>query len=316
MVLIDIESALRTKIDGMLITASWADELKARIGIEGVSQIWSVTPGWYLWLSDGEGPYELSLASVKEDVDPASPVISGCFTIKCFPRPDSEVFHTYSSQERALITSELFDDTNTPTFDGRDRAPSDYFTVGAVTMSFSLADERFARFSLEAPDSFRRRLQNSIGLNNDSTAYAVDCSQLLRNVPAAKIARHLFDCLVALHAFSAAVKPAKVIREHVPGFEVLQSESGIVEVKESDQVVVDCLTVLFTGEQDSCESGVAMMPVADISETSSAVVFEWTAGCACHSHPPQEQSEHVSSVWWDAADVKRQSSLGSTCGCH
>ncbi len=314
--MIDIESALRTKIDGMLVTASWADELKALIGIEGVSQIWSVTPGWYFWLSGGPGPFELSLASVQEDVNPESPAISGCFTIKCFPRLDSEAFHTYSSEEQALISSELFDDTNTPTFDGRDRAPSDYFTVGAVTISFSPADERFARFSLEAPDSFRRRLQLATDLDNRDTAAPVDCSRLLRNVPAAKIARRLFDCLVALHAFTAAVKPAKVIREHVPGFEVLQSAGGVVEVKESDQVVLDCLTVLFAGEQDSCESDVSMMPVADISEKSSAVVFEWTAGCACHSHPPHEHTEHVSFVWWDAADVKRESSLGSACGCH
>ena len=63
----ECESFFQNKINGMLVTTSWVDDLKNLLGMEAVSQIWGDVPAWYMWLSDAQGVYQLQLVDAMVD---------------------------------------------------------------------------------------------------------------------------------------------------------------------------------------------------------------------------------------------------------
>ena len=63
----ECESFFQNKIDSMLVTTSWVDNLKDLLGVEAVSQIWGNVPAWYVWLSDAQGVYQLQLVDAGFD---------------------------------------------------------------------------------------------------------------------------------------------------------------------------------------------------------------------------------------------------------
>jgi len=112
---IDCESFFQNKINGILVTTSWVDELKDLLGMEAVSQIWGEVPAWYMWLSETHGAYRLELAdATTNEKNPGDK--RGFFSIKCYPFDNTAVFNTFSYEEQVLSRSRFFDDTHTPRY--------------------------------------------------------------------------------------------------------------------------------------------------------------------------------------------------------
>jgi hypothetical protein len=73
----ECESFFQNKVNSMLVTTSWVDDLKDLLGMEAVSQIWGEVPAWYMWFSDAQGAYRLQLADAMTDEN--SPEQTGFF---------------------------------------------------------------------------------------------------------------------------------------------------------------------------------------------------------------------------------------------
>ena len=106
---IDTVSLFRNRINSLLTTASWVEDVKRLLGITGVSPIWDDTPAWYFWIEGAPGAYSLVLERAWTDGSDESGPFHGLFSVKCYPFQASREFATFSFFEQHLIASKLFD---------------------------------------------------------------------------------------------------------------------------------------------------------------------------------------------------------------
>ncbi len=301
----------------MLITASWVERVKSILGLQGVSQIWCETPAWYFWLAEAPGAYELRLESVNVPDVGTGGIITGLFAVRFFPRPVGWAFSTFSPEERKLVSSELFDETDTLRLEAREHVHPHLFTIATIGISLSEETEGLGLFTLEAPEVSLWRVQSPAGTdaNQGEVARQTDRDVVTRRVPSWRLARGLFDCLVSLHAFAANSRPGRVIVTSSPGFDVVRREDGAITTEETQKGSILTQSVLFdpAGGEGSRLSEVLDRETA---QPDAQVILNWKAACQCHNSPPVEAGTYVSEHWWSIADAERVSHLGSTCGCH
>ena len=80
---IDLELFFRTKVENMLVTASWVEAVRQTLGLTAVSQVWSERPSWYFWISGAAGVYHLQMEGASGEGD----LVIGSFSVKCYPFP-------------------------------------------------------------------------------------------------------------------------------------------------------------------------------------------------------------------------------------
>jgi hypothetical protein len=301
----------------MLITASWVERVKSILGLQGVSQIWCETPAWYFWLADVPGAYELRLEPGDDPAVGTEGIITGLFTVRFFPRATGWAFLTFSREERNLISSELFDETNTLRLEARECVHPHLFTIATIGISLSEELEGLGLFTLEAPEVSVWRVQSPARPDGDrgEVPGRSDHNGVTRRVPAWHLARRLFDCLVSLHAFAANTRPGRVVVTSSAGFDVVRMADGTITTEDTLDGSILTESVLFDsgGEEVSRLSEVLDRETA---QPDGRVILDWKAACQCHNSPPVDASTYVSEHWWSIADAKRVSHLGSTCGCH
>ena len=57
----DLEVFFRSRIEGVLIQASWSEEVRRLLAIAGASQVWEERPAWHFCLEGTPGAYHLRL---------------------------------------------------------------------------------------------------------------------------------------------------------------------------------------------------------------------------------------------------------------
>ena len=107
----DFDSFFRNKVESMLITASWVEQVKKMLGLTRVSQVWGDRPEWCIWIDGAPGAYALVFEE-GETIQAAEQTLAlGQFAVKCYPYVGATVFDSFSPQEREMVTSDLFDHT-------------------------------------------------------------------------------------------------------------------------------------------------------------------------------------------------------------
>jgi len=81
------------------------EDLRQRLGLKYISQMWDQTPYWYLWFVDFPGAFKLSLL---ECVAEPPWDWRALFRIKYYPRPEERIFQGLSVLEQICRMSELF----------------------------------------------------------------------------------------------------------------------------------------------------------------------------------------------------------------
>ena len=150
---VDPVTTLQNYLDGVFRTTIPNEPSRKRIGIRAISERWGTPPRWYLWFEDKRGAYSLELAEAA--VARWSPsggntegfdTILGHFRIKYFPEiEDENLFNDLSFYEQAVRTSDLFDSTGTPSFDGEARIHESHFLVGNLDIAVA-AERNFLEF--------------------------------------------------------------------------------------------------------------------------------------------------------------------------
>ncbi|MFH1117249.1 MAG: hypothetical protein V1792_25300 [Pseudomonadota bacterium] len=316
---IDTESFFRTMIDNMLVTASWVDEAKARLGIDGVSQVWSEKPAWYLWLTGAPcvHHFQLETACAVHGLEEAA-AASGLFSVKCYPYRTERVSSRFSFEEQGLIDSRFFDRTNTPVLEYLDLIPQALFTAGSVEFVTS-EENRWALLTFESLDTFRTLstvdATHSFPLIDRCAAVAV--GEVIRDVPGRQLAFPLFDRLVSLYSLYVRKKPTRVVLTESPGFDTMRGLDGDFHIRESGDSACLTLQVQFGTSADAGFSDRKDPLNEDLSEGGHGIVFDWRSPCGCpeHGSHPLPATPYLNPDWWKMADMEMKSGLASTCGC-
>ena len=321
----ECESFFENKVNSMLVTTSWIDELKDLLGMEAVSQIWGEVPAWYMWLSDAHGVYRLQLEdAVNEDKIPTNK--QGYFSIKCYPFDNTTVFDTFSYEEQVLRRSPFFDDTHTPRFEDMDRIPGSLFNVAAMEYRVN-QDDTMACFTLESMDTLRcvypeETLQH-FDLIGKSRHYRK--GEIGRSVPGWQLGYPVFDRLLGMYAYYSKAKPVRVRITRSPGFEYVHTGAHTFECLNAPESHRLAASVFFESPNRP-DMGI-FLDEPDILEPEAEpgqveILLDRAFPCG-HLHHLEKmaplqmvEGAPVNPLWWSLAETAYSSNLASTCGCH
>ena len=321
----ECESFFQDKINSMLVTTSWVDDLKDLLGMEAVSQIWGDAPAWYMWLSDAHGVYRLQLEAAMTDEN-SQLNKQGFFSIKCYPFQHLTVFDTFSYEEQVLSRSGFFDDTHTPRFEDMQRIPDSLFNVAAMEYRVT-QDGTMVCFTLESLDTLRwvypeETLQH-FDLIGKSRCYRE--GEIGRSVPGWQLGYPVFDRLLCMYAAYSKAKPVRVRVTRSPGFEYVHCGNQ----------TFDCLAApdtqrwtasIFFASPDPCDMRIhqhgpdILAPEDEPDQVE--IILDRRFPCG-HYHPIEKMTSvqavecvPINPLWWSLAETAYTSSLASTCGCH
>ena len=235
----------------MLIVSSWSEQFRFDIGIKGASQVWGTRPAWYFWLDSSPGVYQLEMMTAGDACEANEESYRARFRIKCFPFPDRKEFATYSFLERNLVTSPLFDNTNTPRFEHQDDIPTDLFTVATLSITMEL-EGNSAIFCLESMACLRTRyiLETHQFFPLIKQKQIVREQEIERAVPGFQMGYRLFDCLMSLYANTHKLAPYEIAVTQSVGYEIVINGSH-VDAYKTDTTEGYNLSVLFiTGDAE------------------------------------------------------------------
>lgn len=213
----------RLELQALVARGLGASGIGARVGLAAASEVWGGDaprdrPAWYLWLRDVPGAYQLELAGAAPLAGAGGAAVLGRFTVRHFPSPADPALTDYSREERALVATAL-DATGTPRIDRAGAIPDALFTVGSVEWAHD--PEHGAVFALSTLDRLRTRDRRG---------------EVVRDVPAWRLAAPVFTALAALHAQVERRAASRLVIARLPGFELREGEDGPGPVESSGAV--------------------------------------------------------------------------------
>lgn len=322
---IECESFFQNKVDSMLVTTSWVDELKHLLGIEAVSQIWGNVPAWYMWFSKAQGVYRLQLAEAMiEEKNPDNR--QGFFSINCYPFHHTAVFETFSYEEQVLSRSDWFDETHTPRFEKKENVPDSLFNVAVLEYRVN-QDETMACFTLESLDTLRCLYPEETALDFDliGKKRLFRRGEIGRSVPGWQLGYPVFDRLLCMYAFYSKSKPVRVRITRSTGFEYIHTGNHAFACRNTPATHRWTASVFFEsakhtgGETDLNQQDI----IAPEEETNQIEILLDYSIPGDNLHPSEMiasmqtvEEAPLNSLWWSLADAVYTSNLASTCGCH
>jgi len=237
--------AIRERLDACFIFCSFAaNEIRHKLGIRHLSQVWTELPSWYIWLDDTPGAFMLELNGGAHFTSTGTSYQGAAGVIRYFPPADCT--GELSSEEVASLQSSGFDGTNTPIMEELDRiGGSSLFVVGAFELHCPIeSDDLFFVFE-------------DIRLNS-SENYGV----------------RLFDRLVGMHAYAA---------QHAPSGPFTWGQSGraaaIGSQARCDQFLLNYLDSEEYTTATSCDAAASSWSAL---AATTPVAAEGSGCCCCH----------------------------------
>jgi hypothetical protein len=311
--LIDFDSFFRNRIEGLLIRASWSEALRAKLGLEAVSQIWKGNAAWYLWLQRAHGVYHLAFLEGEEIESSGGRLYEGHFAVKCYPYSHAPFFSGFSDEEQRLINSDRIDSTHTPRFESINEIPDWLFTVGSISLICDLKG-LLALLTYQSLDALRVRREETppIFTGADGTRWT---APLVRDVPGWEIGYPIFDCLVALYAHFKRQPPSFVGATSGQGFEHTVLADGRSVCRPSRESIQTAFTIGFH-PADSDASALATLwqerlEAGEVIQTARRL-------SASFDHKVEgalPKNVILNPLWWKIAESHFKSELNSTCGC-
>jgi hypothetical protein len=307
----DLDSFFRNKVESLLVTASWVEQVQQMLDLKGVSQVWGDRPEWYVWIDDTPGVYALVFEGGKAIQAADQTLYLGRFAAKCYPYASATVFEAFSPREREMINSDLFDHTHTPCLETQKEVPEAFFTIGSISLVADAA-ETVALFTFDSLDFLR---WSALNADTGSENHQPEKSRI-RNVPGWQVGYPLFDRLVSLYAFYAKQPPAFIGATRSPGFETIIDTHQNPVSRVCADIWQWSTSVLFANPADTY-TWVDTLWRSQL-EPEEKIVFSHACIHSARSHPASKGLPPVgiNPLWWDLAHADLKSELASTCGCE
>jgi hypothetical protein len=307
----DLDSFFRNKVESLLITASWVEQVQQMLGLKGVSQVWGDRPEWYVWIDGAPGVYAL-VFELGEAIQASNQTLYlGRFAVKCYPYVSAGVFEAFSPREREMVNSDLFDHTHTPRLETQQEIPEAFFTIGSISFALDAA-ETVALFTFDSLNFLRWTA--STGKNG--TANHLPEKSRIRNIPGWQVGSPLFDRLVSLYAFYSKQPPVFVGATRSPGFETIIKPHQTPASRVRADIQQWSTSVLLANPADT-NTWVDTLWRSQL-ESDEQIVFEHACTHPACSHPAGNGLPPVgiNPLWWNLAHADLKSQLASTCGCE
>ena len=310
---IDFDSFFRSRIEGLLIRASWVAALRSMLGLEKVSQIWNGNAGWYVWLRTAPGPYALVFSEGQTIEINGRRLFEGQFLIKCFPYPEYPGLSGFSAEERRLIDNDSFDDTHTPCFEAETVLPDWLFTVGGLSLICDQEDTLHL-LTYQSLDALRIREPEHSG-SAAGPDRPSEAARWLRNIAGWDIGYPLFDCLVGLNCHAGGQPPVFIGLSQSEGFDYRITGTTGIELCNSPETTQTALTFGF----NSSDTGIEMIQAVwqDRLEDGERVLAARRLPDSTDDAVEMDLPETIrlNPLWWKIAESDFRSELTSTCGC-
>lgn len=310
----DFDSFFRNKVESMLITASWVEQVKKMLGLTRVSQVWGDRPEWYIWIDGAPGAYALVFEE-GEIIQAAEQTLAlGQFAVKCYPDVGATVFDSFSPQEREMVTGDLFDHTHTPKLEATSAVPEAFFTVGSISLILDAA-ETAAMFTFDSLDFLRWSLLNQI-FRQENCLYDAHDKKVIRNLPGWQIGYPLFDRLISLYAFHSKRSPTFIGATQSPGFECIVDINQTPQSQACDETKQWSTSVLFLNAADTD----AMVNATWRAHLDSKEQIVYEQNFRNPTDNPKKENigrpqVGINPLWWELAHSDLKSELASPCGC-
>ncbi|MCP3873996.1 MAG: hypothetical protein GY699_12670 [Desulfobacteraceae bacterium] len=303
----------------MLITTSWVEKVKELIGLEAVSPVWGEKPAWYFWISQTLGAYYLELSHIHDEPWENDRLACGAFKVKCYPYANKEVFNNFSFEEQSFVKSALFDHTNTPKFDQKDKIPDSLFNVAALELTIDSTDS-IALFSLGALDSMQiyhahKNFQSYPEINKEKVYRA---GEKASDVPGYDLGYPLFSSLLSLYSFYSKTKPVRVLLTSSPGFKYVCNSPEKKDCIDTDDTILYSLNVLFSDNSDKNTANENKLIKQRFKEPDCTIIFDqkFSFGQLPYNYIFPFVNNALDEKWWSLATANYKSDLTSTCGCE
>lgn len=183
------------RLRNVLLYSLLDDKMRERIGLRGVSQFFHEGQGWYFWLLQREGVYEIEFMDRKEKQS----CISIEFALKYYPHPDEAVFADYSFIEQVMRLQYPFEQ-NCPTPKCREQLDARSFYVGKFILHWY---KETVLLSLSAQNRWEEYLQEGLKIKNNEGVFqeVIGEGEKDRNVPGWSISFDFYSCLMKAFCF-------------------------------------------------------------------------------------------------------------------
>lgn len=124
---------IRENLESCFMFCSYAAfEIRQKLGVLHLSQVWTELPSWYFWLNEPAGAFMLELRGSTDFMLSGNSCNGTVGVVRYFP-PDTSV--ELGDDEVALLTDVTFDSTGTPSFEKLDRiAGTELFVIGRLEL--------------------------------------------------------------------------------------------------------------------------------------------------------------------------------------
>ena len=321
---VDPVATLQNYLDGVFRTTIPNEPSRKRIGIRAISEMWGDSPRWYLWFEDKRGAYSLELAeAVVARWSPSGgntegfDAILGHFRIKYFPEiEDENLFNDLSFYEQAVRTSDLFDSTGTPSFDGEARIHESHFLVGNLDIAVA-AERNFLEIFLQAPDRSRTYHPEGLFVEGIEGCFrnVLLQGEMDRNVPSWELSWFLVDKLIIANCLARKTSPACIALLEKPGtvFDI-DKENRIVQRPSLDvrkMFLLGCFPLMGDPYPDKI---IAFDPGEYGKGLLERDLLQEAKLLSMQTDVPAGRIDWIDPEWWHARD-REIPTEGMTCTC-
>lgn len=283
-------------------------------------------PGWHLWFDGKPGAYQLELVEEEfiehktENAEIRLPV-RGRFVVRYFPDEEEHVFNTFSCYEQMLRISSLFDNTGTPTPQGREQLHPSYFTIGYVDVRTN-QDRDILELECFAPQRWRDiRVDGLLLKNDEENEYeAVHPGDIDRNVPGWELCFFLFDKLFSGFCHVYKQPPVFVALAKTNGKVFMIDAHNNVEEKETrdfSQVYLVASMKLIHGTEgkpadkvDKVDTERSSCQVRDLLESYGSYEIR------IYETPDPDCGQWINPQWWDMGGLHFHGEEEEHCCYH
>ena len=298
------------------------DAAREYLGFSNISQ--SSTdegfPLWYLWFSDADGAYGLTIQDEcritherngNSGEAEESPILGARLLVRYYPAVDEKLFETLSSHEQLVRTGDLFDETGTPSFDGRQSIPEGYYVAGWIEIVLN-ASRSHVDFFCIAPDRWRDYRKDGLILPEAKSGSGLQLlpGDLDRDFPGWDASFFVFDKLISAHCFLTARYPTRISYATKPSAHYLIDEQQRVEVV-PDASLTDKMLGISLGEAiNQAEKSEQPSCFAKIFQSHQhQMVSTWTT--------PEATPEFLKNQnWWLIGKMHFHNDTDHLCSCY
>ena len=314
---IDPVGQVELLLNQVFLSVFQTEAARSRFGFTHISPQVSFDgfPGWYLWFSDRSGAFLLRVLTGCDvpttesnfNLETVQGIRLGVFY---YPHIEEKDFEGFSWPEKILRCSDYFDQTGTPTSEGRKEIPSSFFLVGQIDIR--LCSMRcYLELECSALERWRDYRVGGLHVRGPSgdLLEVVAAGDRDRDVPGWELTHFLMDKLVLGICFQQRLTPIAVLVSKEEGFASYLQENQQIEQRIEPGISEMNLSIGLSASPGG-DSTICRRDYAAAAQRLGRELIDFMTG---GSPPPDKRRLWINPEWWQAKNEPFEPA--TICGC-